>query len=203
MAAVAVLIPLLAACATPVGPAGPAAQPDPASPASASPAPPETEVVGQGTVLEDADGTRLCLGGVMESYPPQCSGVPLTGWSWDGVPGSETAEGVTWGAYAVQGTYDGEAIAVTQEPVLLALYDPMMAPDPTGGEPGGSSEDELLDVQEDIHTSMGDAILASAAQNGWLWVDVVWDDGSIQQAVDAAYGEGVVVVRSALRALEG
>ena len=41
--------------------------------------------------------------------------------------------------------------------------------------------------------------VSSSIENGYLWVDVVWDDGTLQDAADAAYGEGVVVVRSALR----
>ena len=62
---------------------------------------------------------------------PSARGIPLTNWSWDGVEGSETSGDVTWGAYAVQGTYDGEEFAVTQPPIMLALYDPMPFPDPT------------------------------------------------------------------------
>ena len=83
---------------------------------------------------------ELCLGPVAESYPPQCSGIPLTNWSWDGVEGSESSGDVTWGAYALQGTYDGEEFAVTQPPIMLALYDPMPFPDPTNGEAGAGDE---------------------------------------------------------------
>lgn len=59
------------------------------------------------TVLEDADGARLCLGGVMDSLPPQCGGVPVLGWSWRDVDGEESRSGVTWGDFHVIGTYDG------------------------------------------------------------------------------------------------
>ena len=60
--------------------------------------------------------SELCLGPVAESYPPQCSGIPLEGWSWEGVEGSETSGDVRWGTYAVQGTYDGESLTVTAPP---------------------------------------------------------------------------------------
>ena len=73
-------------------------------------------MVAQGTVMDVGGDVELCLGPVAESYPPQCSGVPLANWSWGGVDGSETSGDVTWGAYAAQGTYDGEEFAVTQPP---------------------------------------------------------------------------------------
>lgn len=163
------------------------------------PEPPKGEVVGQGTVLDDGGSAKLCLGAIAESYPPQCSGIPIDGWTWDALEGSETASGVTWGAYAVQGTYDGQTFTVTQPPIMLALYDPMVTPDPTGGEPGAGTDAQLAEIQDLLPAAFGDAHLMSYAENGWLWVDVVWDDGKYQDAVNAEYGEGVVVVRSALR----
>ena len=163
------------------------------------PEPPAGEVVGQGTVL-DADGSvRLCLGAVAESFPPQCAGIPVSGWSWDGVEGSETSGTTRWGAYAVQGTYDGETLQATQPPILLALYDPLPQEDPTGGEPGTATDAELATVQDAVPEALGDALLTSSVENGRLWADVVWDDGTFQDAADAEYGEGLVVVRPALR----
>lgn len=165
------------------------------------PPPPEGPVVTQGTVL-DADGeVQLCLGAVAESYPPQCSGVPLDGWSWDGVEGSESASGVTWGAYAVQGTYDGEVFTVVEPPIMLALYDPMKPDDPTGGQPGAGTEEQLAQLQDDLPDRLGDGYLMSYVQDGWLWVDVVWDDGTWQAAADEEYGDDVVVIRSVIRTI--
>jgi hypothetical protein len=107
----------LSACATPVG-----GSPDAAPPSPAASAP--VDVVGTGTVLERDGEVRLCFI-VAESYPPQCGGgVALGGWSWEGVEGSETASGVQWGSYAVRGFFDGETLAVSEAPQLLALYDP-------------------------------------------------------------------------------
>ncbi|MBW3549122.1 MAG: hypothetical protein KY452_13460 [Actinobacteria bacterium] len=63
------------------------------------------------TVLESPDhGPQLCLGGVQESYPPQCGGPDVIGWDWDVVQGEESANGTTWGTYTVVGTWDGEAL---------------------------------------------------------------------------------------------
>ena len=191
-------VALLSGCAT-----SPAADAPPGqSLGSLWPAPPDGEVLAQGTVM-DVDGEiELCLGAVAESYPPQCSGIPLENWEWDAVEGSESSGDVTWGAYAVQGTYDGETFTVTQPPIMLALYDPMPFPDPTGGEPGTADEATLLEIQDELPARLGDAYLASYPDNGWLWVDVVWDDGTWQDAADDDYGDDVVVIRSAIREVE-
>ncbi len=194
LGAVAVLA--LSACATPAGSA-----PD-ASLGAVAPGLPTGDVLGQGTVLDDGTGAELCLGAIAESWPPQCSGIPLEGWNWDDASGSETSGEVTWGAYAVQGTYDGTTFTVTQPPILLALYDPMAPADPTGGEPGEGTEAELLDIQEQLPERLGDAYFASYPDNGWLWVDVLWDDGTWQDAADGEFGENTVIIRSALREVD-
>jgi hypothetical protein len=165
------------------------------------PPPPEGRVVTQGTVLEADGDVQLCLGAVAESYPPQCSGIPLHDWSWDGVEGAESASGVTWGAYALQGTFDGEAFTVVEPPIMLALYDPIKPEDPTEGKPGAGSEEQLAEVQDDLPDRLGDGYLSSYVDNGWLWVDVVWDDGTWQAAADEEYGEDVVIIRSVIRTL--
>jgi hypothetical protein len=66
------------------------------------------------TVLGDASGPKLCVGGVAESLPPQCVGLPLVGWDWDAVEGEKRAMGATWGTYRVVGTLDGEAFVVQE-----------------------------------------------------------------------------------------
>lgn len=155
----------------------------------------------QGTVMDVAGDVELCLGAVAESYPPQCSGIPITNWTWEGIEGWEDSDDITWGSYAVQGTYDGEEFTVTETPIMLALYDPMMAEDPTGGQPGEGEEAELLSIQEELPDRLGEALLSSGPQDGWLWVDVIWDDGTWQDAADAEFGEKKVIIRSAIKAL--
>lgn len=152
----------------------------------------------QGTVMDVAGDVELCLGAIRESFPPQCDGIPLAGWSWNGVDGSETSGDVRWGAYALQGEYDGEAFTVTQPPIMLALYDPMPIPSEPQ-EPGVTDEDVLLAIQQELPDRLGGSILTSMAQEGRLVVDVVWDDGTWQKAADEDYGQDVVVIRSALR----
>ena len=185
---------LLVGCAGPAGSGG-------AQFGEAYPQPPDGEVVGQGTVMDVAGAAELCMGPIAESYPPQCSGIPLKGWSWQGIDGSESSDDVRWGTYAVQGTYDGDALTVTAPPIMLALYDPMPIPDPSGGEPGEGDESTLLALQEELPERLGDEYLSSSLDNGYLWVDVVWDDGTLQDAADAEFGADSVIVRSALRPL--
>jgi hypothetical protein len=199
LALVAASVITLAGCATSAASDAPPGS----SLGSLWPGAPEGEVMAQGTVMDAGGEVELCLGPVAESYPPQCSGIPVTNWTWDDVDGSETSDDVTWGAYALQGTYDGEQFSVTQPPIMLALYDPMPFPDPTNGEAGAGDEATLLEIQEELPDLLGDAYLSSYPENGRLWVDVVWDDGTWQDAADDDYGKDVVVIRSALRPVEG
>lgn len=77
---------------------------------AAQPSDPLLRTVGLATVLDDGDGAELCLGGVAESYPPQCGGPRLIGWAWEGFEESfEEANGVRWGLFAVEGHYDADA----------------------------------------------------------------------------------------------
>lgn len=201
LALVAASVLLISGCAS--GSEGaPAGTPD-AQLGAVWPAPPEGDVIAQGTVMDVGGDVELCLGAIMESYPPQCSGVPITNWTWDGVEGFESSGDVTWGSYAVQGTYDGESFTVTEAPIMLALYDPMMIEDPTGGKPGEGEESELLAIQEELPDRLGEGLLGSGPQDGRLWVDIVWDDGTWQDAADAEFGENTVLIRSAMREVNG
>lgn len=198
-AATALLALSFAACASPA-PVGSA--PDAPSLGAVSPGLPDGTVWAQGLVLDDGESAKLCLGPVAESAPPQCAGIPLVGWSWDGVEGSDEMSGSRWGSYAVQGAYDGEAFTVTQPPVMLALFDPMPLPDPTGGKAGAGTDAELQEIQESLPDRLGAAYFSSSAENGWLWVDVLWDDGTWQDAADGEFGAGKVVIRPALHEVE-
>jgi hypothetical protein len=193
---------VIAACATPSGSAGPTGAgdgaPDRPAPIAAAPLP-SGAVVGAGTVLDDGDGAELCAI-VMESYPPQCSGIPLEGWSWDGLEGAETSGDVTWGAYAVQGSYDGDTLTVSGTPVLLALYDPAPVTGPMG--PGEADAQTVERALDDLRARWDARLISSGAGEGYAAVTVIWDDGSLQEEADAAYGEGVVRVDSFLRAVD-
>ncbi len=192
----------LAACST-----SPGSSPVPTSSVAGSvgagtAAPPEGRVIGTGTVLDVGGEVTLCLGAVAESYPPQCAGIPVDGWSWDGVEGSESSGETTWGSYAAYGTFDGDRFTVTDPPIMLALFDPVRGDDPVDGVQGTSTEAELQRVQDEMSSTLGDAALSLWTERGYVWVQVIWDDGTLQDEVDDAYGDGVVVVTSALREID-
>ncbi|MFJ4996736.1 hypothetical protein ACIP5T_01160 [Microbacterium sp. NPDC088619] len=169
---------------------------------AASIAPPEGRVIGTGTVLDAAGEPQLCLGIVAESAPPQCSGIPLDGWTWDDVDGSETSGDTTLGTYAVYGIYDGERYAVSDPPIMLALYDPIRPEDPSAGIEGTTAEGDLVRVRDELAASLGTEALTVWTERGYVWIQVVWDDGTLQDAVDSTYGDGVVFVTSALREID-
>lgn len=67
------------------------------------------------TVLEDnKHGPQMCAS-VQESYPPQCGGPDLVGFTWDGLP-HESAGGTRWGAFTLIGTWDGTSLTLTEKP---------------------------------------------------------------------------------------
>lgn len=138
---------------------------------------------------------------MLESYPPQCSGPPIENWDWSLAPQSESASGVTWGAYAVTGTWNGAVFTRTGEPIPLSLYDALPFEDPrlAEGRRGPASPDELERIRQEILGAGGESALGGELHDGYLTVTVVYDDGSVQTRMDAEYGADVVVVLSALR----
>ncbi|CAL4859633.1 hypothetical protein [Microbacterium sp. MM2322] len=189
---------LLTSCAATAEAGGDAAPPG-AALAALTPENPTGEVISQGMVLDNGTTVELCLGAVAESAPPQCSGIPLAGWSWDGLDDAVSSGGATWNTYAVSGTFDGDTLTVTRTPIPLALFDPIAAADPTKGKPGKASVADVTSIQSTIPDAIGDAFFGASEQDGWVFADVVWDDGTWQKAADQDFGAGKVIIRSALK----
>ncbi len=200
LSAVAASLLVLTACATGPGSGGtPTGSDDVAAPDGVIAAP--GQVIGQGTVIQTGDtAPQFCLGPVMESYPPQCSGPELVGWDWDAVEGHETSGDVTFGAYAIWGTWDG-TVFTAEDSVMLALYDPMPIEDPLldPANAGDTPEAELTRIQDELTESSPFPILSAGQMNGYVFVDVIYDDGSIQAWVDQEYLPDTVAIRGALR----
>jgi hypothetical protein len=201
IASVALALLLLCGCATadPDAPGGNGTGlPEPSVDLDRIPA--AGTVRGWATVLHAEDRPPvLCLGVVYDSFPPQCDGPEIAGWDWDAVDAEESANGVTWGAYAVTGGWDGHAFAVASAEAS-GLYDVTpIDPHTDPAHAGAASEGLLLRIQEQLH---GDSSplrpLGSWPENGYLFVQVIYDDGTVQNWVDAAFGPDVVVVLSAL-----
>jgi hypothetical protein len=200
LATLLLALPLLAACGDDTGtstgtatdPGGPSASRPTAVPAA------EGEVRSRdlATVM-DTGSVELCLGPVAESYPPQCGGPAITHWDWADQRGMFEQQGdVRWGTFAVRGTWDGTSFTLS-EAVPGALYDPMVPAPSTTPTPGRAYADaELEAMSEDLGDLPG--AQGAYAQDGHVLVDVLYDDGSIQDWADDAYGDDVVLVTSAL-----
>ncbi|MGX5680223.1 hypothetical protein [Schumannella luteola] len=177
---------------------------DPSVPIDDMPVLDAVDVAGEGTVIQVGDAApQFCLGAIAESYPPQCSGPELIGWDWDTVDGEESAGDVTWGTYAVTGQWDGTSLFVGSA-IMLALYDPLPVPDPAldPANAGTTADERLVEIQSTINDEAPMEVLSTWIENGYLFVRVLFDDGSVQAWADDAYGPEVVEIRPALRVLE-
>lgn len=288
---VAGLVLLCAACTSSLDPGRPAV------PAPARPSEPTGLVTTEHpvTVLDNGSGAELCLGGVAESYPPQCGGPKVAGWKWADWTGAfEEASGTRWGSFILTGRYFPAAEVFTPTDVrsgegyVWPSSDDVWTsacPEPAGGwrvtdtskasardldaamslaaslpdystawvdqspnpavgkklppeeveqrlnDPlytviniavtgdiaaaeakiravwsgmlcvsrGGRTEAELLAVQGRLADVRGLLTSYPDARVGVVRADVIFDDGSIQKAVDERFGEGLVVVNSALK----
>lgn len=200
----------LAACSDDDGPAtatDPAGAPGTTEPTSQAPVPPTGVPAAPGpvrtrtlaTVMDDGDGAELCLGAIAESYPPQCGGPAIPNWDWADYAGTFDKQGqIRWATYAVTGTWDGAAFTVT-DAISGALYDPMPE-EPT--EPPAPSVEltqaELEQIGSDLADVPGIESSGYVDDAGHVLVDVTYDDGTLQDYVDAAYGAGVVIVSGQL-----
>jgi len=164
---------------------------------------------------EDGEGPVLCLGGVADSYPPQCGGVLLANWDWEAVDGEERAAGASWGEYRVVGTYDGEVFTVTEVGPSVSHAgssgDDFMTPCP---EPDGGWA--VVDANKASEADF-DAAAAAAGREPdsvAVWVDYVGDfrpeemeqmeeEGLPLQILNAAFSGDVERHEAELRDLWG
>jgi len=156
------------------------------------------EATGHGMVIDDGSGPRMCLGMIMDSYPPQCEGPAIIGWDWASVDGEESAVGVTWGEYRIRGVWDGDVFTIDRPPVVAPLtaatHDPS-APQPSASPDPACASSEvrlptLRDAVPDIVSVMIDL------SDGCVLVGVEYDDGTLQAAVDEHFGVGAFVIGS-------
>ncbi|HEU5084989.1 MAG TPA: hypothetical protein VFU14_16730 [Acidimicrobiales bacterium] len=145
-----------------------------------------TRYAATGTVLESPQhGPQLCSE-VEESYPPQCGGLDIIGWDWDAAPGAESASGTTWGEYTVVGTWDGEALTLTEPPGEPERRGPDDAdrfatpcPEPDGGW-------QVVDPATATDEAMQAAIDHARAQPdiGGVWLDQSINPAAREEPID-------------------
>jgi len=109
----------------------------------------------------------------MESFPPQCDGIPLVGWDWDAVEGEETAQGASWRPFTVTGTYDGTTFAVVGagSPQPYPDQGPIgtPCPEPDGGWVSpGASPDLSMATDDDLLAAMRAAEEESDFSGSWI-----------------------------------
>lgn len=114
---------------------------------------------------------ELCLGGVDQSYPPQCRGIPLEPWDWDEVENKETAAGTTWAMVYVTGTYDGETFTpreVGPPKEADGVDDPIETPcaEPEGGWSAEDPERATLEQAQQVQ-----AAIQKGPDFAGLWLD--------------------------------
>ncbi|GAB12603.1 hypothetical protein ARGLB_020_00230 [Arthrobacter globiformis NBRC 12137] len=146
-------------------------------------------------VLQKRGGAPLfCLGPFAASLPPQCGGPVLRNWDWSEAGHFASAGGVMWGSYEVTGMLANGEFIQTRRPVPSTDASPPEAR-PVTGPPGNGKEMQLLLLQRELTSLRGQPILMSGAENGYLVIDVVYDDGSLQRVVPAGVVAPVNVVR--------
>jgi hypothetical protein len=161
-------VPTMLACLTALSSAAACANASSDPPGSS---PDGTRYEANATVLDDGTGPVLCLGGVAESSPPQCDGIPLDDWSWDAVDGEQTASGVTWGEFHVIGTYDDTSFTVERagqpEAVPPDDGDPFATPCPEPADGWTNSGPATTDKDLNAAMRVAEGIPAFAG----LWID--------------------------------
>jgi hypothetical protein len=142
------------------------------------------------TVLDDGHGAQLCLGGQLDSYPPQCGGPRLVGWDWVEHEGAfEQANGVRWGAFVVSGAFDGSSLTpseavpaaeATDVPAYEAPDFSTPCPEPEGG--------WVVDRDRLDHADMERTFARAQRLDGYAfsYVDTSRDARSLEEVDQAA-----------------
>ncbi|MCD0443260.1 hypothetical protein LO763_06425 [Glycomyces sp. A-F 0318] len=162
------------------------------------------------TVLQgvERDAAELC-GVVAESYPPQCGGLPVTGWDWDAVE-HEEAEGVRWGSYIVTGAFDGKSLVLTEDPVPTEEVDMAEHPELQYSEPeiGDPAEDlgaeELQAIADELTAEFPVYVYGGWAdeQNGVALVDTLLVTPELEAYAAEHFPEDTVAFSAMLRPVE-
>jgi hypothetical protein len=189
---------------------GPSSSPDGTSSGGGAPSADGVVYRGALTVLQgvERDAPELC-GVVAESYPPQCGGLPVTGWDWDAVA-HEEAEGVRWGSYIVTGTFDGESLVLTEDPVPteevdMADHPELQYSEPEIGDPAEDlSAEELQAIADELVAEFPVYVYGGWAdeQHGVALVDALLVTPELEAYAAEHFPEDTVAFSAMLRPVE-
>jgi hypothetical protein len=162
---------------------------------------PEEVLTGTATVLESAEhGPQLCLGGVLDSLPPQCGGPDIVGWDWADAAGEESADGTTWGEYTVVGTYANGVFTVTEpprapeprdEPSQVSSDTP--CPEPAGG---WRVADAATTTQATQDATIAAAQVAADFSGAWVdqSINPVYADGELTDGEEGSVNDPTALI---------
>lgn len=125
---------------------------------------------------------------LLESYPPQGGGLPVSNWSWQDVPDYESASGTTWGGrYRLIGTWDGATFTLT-EPVTGTTEAPF---EQVYGTPTPDcNADDFLPVLDFLDTLDRDALgIIGSGDDAWdgrcgAYVEAYFDTTELREALE-------------------
>jgi hypothetical protein len=132
----------------------------------------DVRYVASGTVLENPEhGPQFCAA-VVQTLPPQGSGVDIVGWDWREVE-HESRGRVKWGVYRVVGTWDGSELRLTDRPGAPRRAGPSHAASvftsPCPPPPGGwRPVDEEKATREALETAVRRAQESAHYAGSWL-----------------------------------
>ncbi len=148
------------------------------------------------TVIDSGDGPELCLGAVMDSLPPQCSGPVANGLDMEGW--TEEASGVRWGEQTLVVTWppvDGAVEVISQsEASYLDLglrYPPGELPAECQGVATGAGAGPINQYASSLGDANGGLYVAN---DGTLVLQVVGDPAPHREALAASGGACVIEV---------
>jgi hypothetical protein len=127
---------------------------------------------GVGIVVESPEhGPVWCFDGPRGSRPPQCDGAAVLGWGWDKVEGESSMSGTTWKTVHLVGTWDGEALTLTEvsdAPETVDLMERFATP---CAEPAGGWENPDPAFATDAGQASVNALVPSLPGYAGHWVD--------------------------------
>lgn len=158
------------------------------------------------TVLENEQHGPQLVAVVAQSYPPRGGGLDVAGWDWEDVE-HEEASGTLWGTYLVTGTFDGESLVLSEEPIPTSEIDmddyPHLDPtEPETTEPAQElSEEELQDIVEDLAERFPQVVGSGRpdTEHGVARIDATLVTPELESYAAEQYPEGTVTFASVLK----
>lgn len=158
-----------------------------------------------GTVLENAKhGPQLCRG-MQESFPPQCDGLDIVGWSWDGLEHDDRA-GVRWGEFELVATFDGKRLTLSEPPAPPSVRRPGPTPEFTSPCPPPVGGWRVVDAAKATEAALKEAVALaeSASDAAGVWIDQNGGENDPRKLVlNARFNGDLAAHEARLRAVWG